>query len=74
MLHAGTAGMSKGVITLFYGAVLLAASLMLGAMAVVEYRGFLLPPPLLIWLMAALAGFVVCDQLLQFWIRRRSTG
>jgi len=67
--HAGT-GMSKGVITLFYGVVLLAASLMLGAMAVVEYRGFLLPSQLLV----SLAGFVACDQLLQFCIRRGFIG
>ena len=66
--------MSKGVITLFYGVVLLAASLMLGAMAVVECRGFLLPSQLLVWLMVSLAGFVACDQLLQFCIRRGFIG
>jgi hypothetical protein len=71
--HQGGA-MTKNVITVFYAAVLLAASLMLGAMAVVEYRGFLLPSPLLVWLMASLAAFMVCDQLLQFCIRRGFIG
>ena len=66
--------MTKSVITLFYGAALLAASSMLGAMAVVEYRGLLLPSQLLLWLVASLAGFVVCDQLLQFCVRRGFIG
>ncbi len=66
--------MSKSAITFFYGAVLLSASLMLGAMAVVEYRGLLLPSHVLIWLMAALAGFMACDQVLQFCLRRGLIG
>jgi hypothetical protein len=66
--------MSKRVITFFYGSVLLAASLMLGAMAVVEYRGFILPPQLLLWLMASFTGVMACDQLLQFCIRRGFIG
>ena len=66
--------MTKSVITLFYGGVLLAASSMLGAMAIVEYRGFLLPSQLLLWLVAALAVFVACDQLLQFCVRRGFIG
>jgi len=66
--------MSKSVITLFYGAVLIAASVMLGAMAVVEYRGFLLPTQLLIGLLASLAGFILCDQILQFCLRRGLIG
>lgn len=66
--------MTKSVITLFYGAVLIAAGLMLGAMLVVEYRGFVLPSQLVIWLVAALAGVLACDQLLQFCIRRGFIG
>jgi hypothetical protein len=66
--------MTKNVINLFYGTVLTVACLMLGAMAVVEYRGFILPSQMVLWLVASLGAVMLCDQLLQFCIRRGFIG
>ena len=62
--------MTRSLITIFYGTVLIVCGATLGAMMVVEYDGTILPSTLAMWFVVSLIGILVCDGLLQFGIRR----
>jgi hypothetical protein len=62
--------MTRSLITIFYGTVLIVCGATLGAMMVVEYDGTILPFTLAQWLLVSLVGILVCDWLLQYGIRR----
>jgi len=66
--------MTQNISEYFYGIVLIVGGLMLGGMAIVEFRGIILPTANALWIVAGLAAIVVGDRLLQLCIKRGLAG
>ena len=62
--------MTYTFIKCYYGIALFECVIIVGKMAVVEYRGLILPPALMCFVLIALAGILLGDWLVQICIKR----
>ena len=69
-----TIPMTLAFIKFYYGITLAACLTIAGEMALVEYRGLILPSGLMCFVFAALAGVLFGDWLVQNCIKHRSIG